>query len=665
MRAIAVSVWISLFLALAFFAMPRYEVKERLQTAVLGNIDAVDISRIWFTPAGELAGIGQAGARLTIHMWAGRNGAGLRERALELPSSKERPDPLYAVSSDASKVAWIANGAVHVEDCFPAAQPVASDHPFRRPVAIASVAFIGSNGLAVLYRDAELELWNLTRDTVTTSKPLSFTEPGPLLSNGPYLAASSLLSRDIFVFDTGIGDKLSVVEYTKYPAEMLAVTLSPIARLAAGTRDKLQIEGQPISAPGPIYALAYYDRNRVLVGGDFPGILLINRAGGPLQAAESNPGTTLLAANESRLAFGTSRSISLYSHRMIQVREYLGLGMPTPWLAVAFLGLISPVAIPLFRGSFKKFWKWILGLFLAQPETRSPVSGNDNSIPALLVEACLNGDCVLYAGAGLSAQARLPVWDDCVRELVNWAAYNKLAPADVIDAAQADLSKGQTGAAADRIATALENHEQDLYEYLRHRYCVASELPAAHLLIKQIDFPGLVTTNLDNLLDRAFPYSGGRTYTAADCDALSKTASRRDFFLLKPFGDLDEPHTIRLGPAQCQRVVQSNPACSDFIEQLLNLRTLLFLGSSIQGLERDLGYIPLQAKIERKHYAFVAVAGEEWKPAAERLRERYGIQLLSYTPVSGSHSEVVDFLTKLHTAMREKSATPQLQAVSN
>jgi hypothetical protein len=635
-----------------------------LQTGALGNIETADISRVWFTPAGELVGIGQSGSHITIHMWSSRNGARLRERTLELPSSKERPDPVYAISSDASKIAWIASVGIHVEESFPAAKPVASDHPFRRPVPIASLALIGPNGLAALYRDADLELWNLTSDTITTSKPLSINEPGPLLSNGPYLAVSSLLSRDVFVFDTGIGDKLAVVEYTKYPPEMLSVTLSPIARLAAGTHDKLQIEGQPILAPGPIHALAYYDRNRVLVGGDFPGIFLLSRASGPVQATASNPGATILAANESLLAFGTSRIINLYSHRMVQIREYIGLGMPTPWLAVAFLGLLSPVAIPLFQGTFKKLWQWILKLRLPEPTTRSPISGEDNSIPSLLVDACLNGDCVLYAGAGLSAQGGLPVWNDCVRELVNWAAYNKLVPAGVIDAAQLDLSRGQTGAAADLLATALEGLEHDLHSYLRHRFCVASELPAAHALIKQIDFPGLITTNLDNLLDRTFPYSGGRVYTAADCEVLLKAATRRDFFLLKPFGDLDEPHTIRLGPTQCERVIESNPACSDFIEQLLQRRTLLFLGSSLEGIERDLGYIPLQAKMDHKHYAFVSVVGEEWKAAAERLSERYGIQVLSYKAVLDSHSEVVDFLTKLHAAMREKSATAQSYAAS-
>jgi hypothetical protein len=582
MRVIAISVWISLFLALAFFALPRYEVRDQLQARALGNIDTADISRLWFTPAGELVGIGQVGSHVTIHVWASSNGARLRDRTLELAATKQLPDPVYAVSSDASKVAWIGSAGIHVEDSFPTAQPVASDHPFQRPVAITSLALTSSNGLAALYSDAALELWNLTTDTITASKPLSFTEPGPLLSNGAYLAASSLASRDVCVFDAGTGDKLTVLEYSKYPLETLAVTLSPLARLATGTRDKLQIEGQPIPAPGPIHALAYYDRNRVLVGGEFAGIFLLSRASGPLQVVASNPDTTVLAAHKSLLAFGTSRKISLYSHRMVQIREYKGLGMPTPWLALAFLGLISPVAIPLFQGTFKKFWQWILRLRLPEPDTRSPISGEDNSMPSLLVDACLNGDCVLYAGAGLSAQAGLPVWNECVRELVKWAADNNLAPAEVIDGARGDLARGQTGAAADRMAAALQSHEDELHAYLRQRFRVASELPSAHVLIKQIDFPALITTNLDNLLDRTFPYSGGRVYTAADCENLAKAATRRDFFILKPFGDPDEPHTIRLGPTQCERVMESNPSCSDFIEQLLQRRTLLFLGSSLR-----------------------------------------------------------------------------------
>src|SRR5437763_583079 len=219
MKVIAVSVWISLFCALAFFALPRYEVREHLQARALGNIDTADISRLWFTQGDELVGIGQPGSHINIHVWASGNGSPLRDRSLDLPTTKQLPDPIYAISRDASKLAWISTAGVHVEDAFPAAQPVASNHPFRRPVAITSLALTGPNALAALYNDAQLELCNLSTNIVTVSRPLSFNEPGPLLSNGAYLAASSLASRDVFVFDVGTGDKLSVLEYSKYPQE--------------------------------------------------------------------------------------------------------------------------------------------------------------------------------------------------------------------------------------------------------------------------------------------------------------------------------------------------------------------------------------------------------------------------------------------------------------
>src|SRR5262249_37445612 len=156
-------------------------------------------------------------------------------------------------------------------------------------------------------------------------------------------------------------------------------------------------------------------------------------------------------------------------------------------------------------------------------------------------------------------------------ELVDWAAENGLAPG-VASTALAQISEGQSGAAADRVAAAFEYREQALHAYLRQRFRVTSELSQAHRLITEIDFQGLVTTTLANLRDRTFPYSGGRVYTAGKCEGMVKTAARRDFFLLKPYGDLDEPETIRIGPKQCADIVASNLEFSDLIERLTETR---------------------------------------------------------------------------------------------
>lgn len=652
MKGLSIAVWVSLFFGLAYFTLPKYELEERLRADALGTIQSENLSRLWFSPTGQLVGLGQLGPHLTVHVWDGRNAAPLRMRDLELPAN-----PIFAVADDASKIAWIAQAGVHVENVFPAAGKVAADHPFRRRLPISSLALVASGELAALYPDGELDLWNITRGALSASKPLSLAEPGPLLASGSYLAAYSLLSHDVFVFDTGSGGKLSVLEYTKYPPDMLSMTLSPLGRLAAGTRDKVHVQGIPIAEPGPVTALAFADRDHVMVGGDFPGIFRVNPGQGIMQATGSQAGTTLVAATPSLLAFGNNRTIGLYSHRVVQARVYKGLSMPTPWLALALLGLLSPLAIPLFQGPFRALWKKIISLLFPEKETKTPISGQDDGIPGPLADACRNWDCVLYAGAGLSAQAGLPLWNECVRRIVAWTSQYGLASANVADSALAELSSGQTGAAADRLAEALEAQPDALHNYLRQRFRVTTELSAAHQLIKQIDFPALLTTNFDNLLDRTFPYSGGRVYTARDCEALAKTAARRDFFILKPFGDLEEPDTVRLGPAQCGEAIQSNPACCDFIEQLLQLRTFLFIGASLEGIEADLGYLALQAPIERKHYALIPDTGNSWKATAERLGRRYGIQVLTYTPSSPSHPEVVDFLNKLYAATRERASS--------
>src|SRR5262249_43482641 len=43
-----------------------------------------------------------------------------------------------------------------------------------------------------------------------------------------------------------------------------------------------------------------------------------------------------------------------------------------------------------------------------------------------LVDACLSGDCVLYAGAGFSAPVGYPVWRPFMESLLKWAGSKSL-----------------------------------------------------------------------------------------------------------------------------------------------------------------------------------------------------------------------------------------------
>src|SRR4030095_7000104 len=80
---------------------------------VTGNIQTNHIDRIWFSPGGELVGIGRNEAQLNVRVW-GSTGALVRQRAVSLPSATRPEEAVFAVSGDASQAAWLDAGGVRV-----------------------------------------------------------------------------------------------------------------------------------------------------------------------------------------------------------------------------------------------------------------------------------------------------------------------------------------------------------------------------------------------------------------------------------------------------------------------------------------------------------------------------------------------------------------------
>jgi hypothetical protein len=640
-----------------FLALTNYEMMERLELRARGNFLAEHIDKLWFSPGGELVGIGWNDSQLIVRVWPGNEAKLLRERTISFPEVKAGEKPVFAVSADASSAAWIDSAGVHAENLISSGPGNIVDPGFRQHLAISALAFAQMGRLAALYRGGDIEIRDLGADRVTASRHLDLADPALLITSGSYLAAYSSASGDAFVFDTGLGDKFSLIEHHKYPRDILSLNLSPQGRFAVATSEKLELPDHSIPAPGPIRTFAFIDRERVLAAGDFAGILLLSQNQGPQQVWQTSAGTTAVAANGLIVAASNGSSLALLGGRVVRGRVYKGTSRPSPWLMIGLLGLLSPVAIYFSFGAirqmFKKTPKDLAGAHQAKElEEEGP-------IPNALVEACKNGDCVLWAGAGLGAQAGLPTWAAFLRELVEWTAKDGVTPAGVTGAAIAELAGGKTGAAADRIAAAFENREHSLHLYFSQRFRTMPELSQAHRLIKEIDFPALVTTSLDMLLDRTFPYSGGRVYTAGKCSELIRAAARGDFLLLKPFGDVEDPDTIRIGPAQCSEILKSNTSFSELMEVLFQARVFLFLGASLEGIERDLGYLDLPAVTTRKHYALVPDTGKDCIAVAERLSQRYGIEALAYSPSSAQHPEVVEFLTKLIELIRQKSRTQE------
>ena len=269
-RILLIVFWLAVFGVLAFLTLSKHEEIEHLEMRATGNIQTEHVDRIWFSPRGELVGIGQNESRLIVRVWPGSGGSLIRERTLALPPAKDPAKPIFAVSGDASQAAWVDSAGLRIASLISPERKDADSIETKRRIAISALAFTGPGRLAALYRDGELEIWDVAGRRVSASTHLDLADPGVLVSSGAYVAAYSSVSGNTFVFDTA-ADRFSLLEYKKYPLEYLSLTLSPQARFAVGTRESVRQQGRSISVPGPVRSLAFYDRNRVVVGEIFRG----------------------------------------------------------------------------------------------------------------------------------------------------------------------------------------------------------------------------------------------------------------------------------------------------------------------------------------------------------------------------------------------------------
>lgn len=269
--------------------------------------------------------------------------------------------------------------------------------------------------------------------------------------------------------------------------------------------------------------------------------------------------------------------------------------------------------------------------------------------PQSLIEACVNGDCVLFASTGLSARAGRPTYRPFVKGLLDWSLNSKVVEWAAADSHRTAIEKGDGASVADAICDALGERREPLYNYLRETflYFSSSALSDAHLILGDIDFSGVLTVNLDDLLERTYEHRGNRVYTPQDTESLRETLHKRDFFILKLYGDLQRPETVVISTTQFEDAVSSNLPFLSFMETLFFSKTMLFIGTSLERIEDYLKSIYLKKQSNpRPHYALVAVGDDGWQAKAQSLEKRYGIVTLPYNS-EPEHAQFPKFLKSL------------------
>ena len=346
----------------------------------------------------------------------------------------------------------------------------------------------------------------------------------------------------------------------------------------------------------------------------------------------------------------------------------------------------------------------------------------------VIAEYVRRGRCVLFVGAGLSAAAGLPDWGRLMQALVEaatpYATGKSLVPPhfDLEDDPQriADdrlLTRVRRALGAsryDELVRAIERTRRIRSEALLHikaleivganeraraelqrlldarRYpeitsrirrelgetefvrvigellAPSRDLPEVHRQVVRTPWSCIVTTNFDDLLERAHERHGQRgrprAPTGGELSSLGTLLVDGGFFILKAHGDLARPEAMVFSTEDYQRVIHESPAFQATMAGILMTNAVVFVGYSLNDVNFRL-LLDQQLSVFRGHvpprYALLAGVGEL---EAQILWRTARLRVLSYP--AGEHQHVQRFLTTLADTVSPPLPTVPVETVA-
>lgn len=282
-----------------------------------------------------------------------------------------------------------------------------------------------------------------------------------------------------------------------------------------------------------------------------------------------------------------------------------------------------------------------------QPEAETTSISGEESVstpPQDLVDAIASGECVLCAGPGLAAQAKMPIWPAFLEGLLRTAREKQLL--DNVSAAglAATLSAGELEAAADDLVHQMPAAQ--VADYVR-TVTLNSEPSEAHQTLSEMQFLGALNTNMDDLLGRAFD---SPTLIATDADKLIESLQAKSFFVANLFGDAEHPASLVFTMKEFRSVLSTNSRFRQFLGTLFLRYTIIFIGSGIDGVRSYVDALELADRPERKHFALIPNASVI-DPVKVRFLERsYNLRIIDYQP-GFNFSGLPAFLKHLQNAV--------------
>jgi len=282
------------------------------------------------------------------------------------------------------------------------------------------------------------------------------------------------------------------------------------------------------------------------------------------------------------------------------------------------------------------------------PEIRVP------NIPAALIESIRGGHCILFVGAGASADAKLPTWRELVMQLVDRVQETGTVSESEIKEIGTLLEAGDLLILADFCRDRLGKH--DFADYLRRALSDTNRSSRTHRLLSNINFRAAVTTNFDPFVENS--RTPVRVFLPETMDRLGapgveKILSNHESFpVVKIHGSYDDIDSIILSYSDFRNAIFKMPKYRQFLSRLFTDATIFFYGYAFKDPNVDLILQELMALYEgntRPHYALIPDPGIIKQ---NYLRKGYNIRAIPYELWNGSHVAAVSFLEALALTCR-------------
>lgn len=282
----------------------------------------------------------------------------------------------------------------------------------------------------------------------------------------------------------------------------------------------------------------------------------------------------------------------------------------------------------------------------------------DLAIPPQLLQHLRERRLLLFAGAGLSAQAGLPTWRSLVQDVVDATIAEAMQGEESRRELEGMIAAGKWLQIADHCKLKLGPGEYArlLGERLSD---FGKPVPEAHRLAVRLPFAAWVTTNYDKLLERAYAEERGglpKTLTSLDTEALGRLLFDGAPFVLKAHGDLDKPDSLVFTSRDYRDLIHGNAAFSAAFSAILLTHSVLFVGYSLADpdfnllLDRQLltfrGFAP-------ERYALMSGIG---KVEEEYLWRVCQIRVIPYA--EGQHEAVPAFFQRLADRLEPADVAP-------